>query len=159
MRFPTIAGVAVLALAGGCRQRPASGDRPRGIAPPPAGAFVEPIIGIEVEGRDDKVVFTFKFCGGGGEPFVDRLVVAKIKPSADAGTMCEFGSDSDGSALKGSWLYGEAKHGVGRCWPLTEGTYSVVAIGSGTGETKFSLKKKWFQSGFASEMLMGGCKG
>jgi hypothetical protein len=119
---------------------------------------VEPTIAIDVDGRDDKVEFNFKFCGGGGEPFVDRLIVTKIKPSADAGTMCEFESDSAGSELKRSWLYGEPRPGVGRCWPLSEGTYAVVVIGTGTGQTEFSLKKRWFQSGFASEMIMGGCK-
>ena len=122
--------------------------------------FQGDVFRIEIEERDQGIEFVFTFCGDAtGEPFVDRLIVERTRPSDEAGTMCEFESPSATGVLTKSWRYGEQIPGASRCWPLSEGTYFVTAFGSGTGETKFSLKKRWFGSGFKSTILMGGCKG
>jgi hypothetical protein len=106
------------------------------------------------------IVFVFKLCGApAGDVFVERLIVEKTNPADEAGTMCGYESPSDGSSvLTKSWRYGSMPPGVDRCWPLTEGTYSVTAIGSGAGWTKFSLAKKWFGGGFSRTILDGACK-
>ena len=151
--------LAGLLLVGGCRKYDPEGEGRSPAEGPPAFAFRPPGIGIDVVERDRRIVFVFKTCGDPkGQPFVDRLIVQKIKPSNEAGVMCSFESPSEEGVLRKPWEYGAPMPGFDRCWPLTEGTYSVVAIGSGSGETTFRLKKAWFGSGFSSTILESSCK-
>jgi hypothetical protein len=143
-------GVALLMAAPCCQRRHAEAIDP--------GPFREPIIGIGIEPRADTIVFAFSICGSSaGEAFVDRLLIERVSPKSDAGTMCRYESPNDSSGLTKPWRYGESVSGFDRCWPLTEGTYDVTAIGSGAGSARFSLKEKWFGSGFTRTILRESC--
>lgn len=150
--------IALQLVTHGCDHKDAVSSKDRKAAP--AWAWSQPPrIGIDVLADGSNVTFRFKICGAtDGAPFVDRLVVEKLRPATDKGTVCKFESESDEGVLRGEWRYGEKRPGVGRCWPLTDGEYIVGAIGSGGGQTRFRLTKRWFGSGFSVRVLDPGCK-
>src|SRR4029079_8527484 len=155
-RWIVVVFIAQLLVSHGCRRREAALPGQDGKAPRVGS---EPRIGIDVRVDDRGVTFRFKICGAkDGEPVVDRLVVEKIKPAADKGTMCSFESESEEGVLRDDWRYGEKRPGLGRCWPLTEGEYVAGAIGSGAGQTRFKLTKRWFGSGLSVGVLDAGCE-
>jgi hypothetical protein len=148
---------ALFLVAVACRQKGTAGSKQTTNEPSP-WVFAQPRIGIDVIPDDREITFKFNICGASnGEPFVDRLIVEKLQPGVDQGTVCKFESESADGVMRDQWRYGEKRRGVGRCWPLTEGEYVVVAIGSGAGQTRFSLKRRWFGSGYAVHILEPAC--
>lgn len=118
----------------------------------------QPRLGIDISANDRDVILKFKICRArDAKPFVDRLLIRKVRPLDEAGTVCEFESEGEDDVLSDTWRYGEKRRGVGQCWPLTPGEYVAVAIGSGSGEVKFTLSKRSFSSAFAVRILEGGC--
>jgi hypothetical protein len=157
---PTVSlATSILIVVIGCTHEKQAGSSQNSANEKSGWVFSQPRLGIDVAAEDRDVTFKFKICGARtGEPFIDRLILRKLRPAADEGTVCEFESESEDSVMTGIWKYGEKRRGVGRCWPLTEGEYVVVALGSGAGETKFTLSKRWFGEGYDVRILEGACR-
>jgi hypothetical protein len=157
MTMQLVRCVVLLCLTIGCHKKHAAKQIP--IHEQSPLGIREPNLAIDIAEDHGGVVFSFKLCDGPAEPFVEVLRVTIVGEGNQEETMCEFEAPDEKSVLKGSWKYGEARPGVGRCWPLREGTYFVTAIGSGASDAKFSLRSKFFGSGYALRRLAGGCRG
>jgi hypothetical protein len=159
MQLRPVVAVALLFVVVSCNDKRATAPKQRSKNALSERAWSQPRLGIDVVAHDRDITFRFTVCGArNGAPFVDRLIVEKTRPTVDKGIVCEFESESDESVLRDQWQYGEARRGVGRCWPLTEGEYVVVGIGSGTGETRFALTTRWFRSGYTVRILESSCE-
>ena len=107
-----------------------------------------PILGVTVERRIDRDVFTFHECGSPSEPVpILGVSVVRRKPGTeDEELICQVRYVGEKATIEKAWAYGSVPPGyksVG-CQPLVRGTtYLISILGyGGTGGGAFILNER-----------------
>lgn len=131
----------LLGVCWGCR-RPGPANDPRAHT----SSVVEPWIRVLVKGgADGRPAFAFSLCGSNKRPVVDVVLVDRVVGKHESERLCtvETGTERESDVVSAGWVYGAPLDGriLQNCAPrLDAGAYEVVAIGSGTGRTRFRIE-------------------